>query len=141
MPRHSRGRRAAPDGSDPELFFFASETDSDSDSDSYSERRRHRRKDAQLCAQVQRAIDDALACELDDELLAGLWVVRVEPAPDVSLLRVWLARGPDRAPFDVDDVLARLAAAHGVLRAEVAAAIHRKRVPALTFALEPEGEP
>jgi ribosome-binding factor A len=133
MPRHSRGRRAAPDGSDPELFFFASETETDTDSD--SARRRHGRKDAQLCAQVQRAIEDALACELDDERLAGLWVVRVEPAPDLSLLRVWLACAPDRGSPEPALVLARLAAAQGVLRAEVAAAIHRKRVPALTFAL------
>lgn len=131
MPRHSRGRRAAPYCSDPELFF------SDSDSESRSDRAKHARKDAQLCAQVQRAIEDALASELDDALLADLWVVRVEPAPDLSQLRVWIAcsrehAGDHAAP---EQILARLAASSGVLRAEVAAVIHRKRVPGLTFAL------
>ena len=129
MPRHSRGRRAASDGfdsdPDPDLFF----------SDSESERKRSTRKDAQLCAQVQRAIEDALSGELDDAVLADLWVVRVEPAPNVAHLRVWVAPARRDAAQSPEVVLAHLAAAAGLLRAEVAAAIHRKRVPELSFAL------
>lgn len=65
-------------------------------------------------------------------------VVKVEPAPNVSRLLVWVA-GP--AGSSVEMILARLSAVSGALRAEVAAAIQRKQVPHLSFSVcDAEGE-
>lgn len=128
--RDPRGRRAAHDGIDPDVFFEE------------SVRKSGRRKDFQLCAQVQEAIASALAAELGDPLLRELWVVRVEPAPTASQLLVWVALPPEaRALADAEAVLARLSKVEGMLRAEVAGAIHRKRVPTLSYAVAAEEEP
>jgi ribosome-binding factor A len=72
-----------------------------------------------------------------DEDFSSLDVVRVEPAPDASRLRVRLQsfdEGVDR-----ERVLARLAAARGRLRAELAAHLVRRRVPDLVFAFDDAG--
>ena len=122
--RHSRGQRATHDRTDPDFFF------------SDSKRKQNHRKDFQLCGQVQRAIATALSAELDDPLLSELWVVQVEPAPTASQLLVWVAAPHDsELTVSPEVILARLARVAGVLRAEVAAAIHRKRVPTLTYAV------
>jgi ribosome-binding factor A len=100
---------------------------------------RHSRDDSddprsrQLCRQVQRRLDLALA-ELDDPLLQGLWIQSVVQAPGGRALLVEVV-----VP-DVDAVaptLARLDAAKGHLRCEVAAAISRKRTPHLQFVVVP----
>src|SRR5262245_47199045 len=49
--------------------------------------RRADRKERQLCRQVQEAIGEALSA-LDDEVLSGVWICAVEPAPDASRLAV-----------------------------------------------------
>jgi len=128
--RNSRGRRASHESVDPDVFFEE------------SARKSSRRKDFQLCAQVQEAIASALAAELEDPLLRELWVVRVEPSPTASQLLVWVAlpRGA-RTLADAETVLARLSKVEGLLRAEVASAIHRKRVPTLRYAVAAEPEP
>jgi len=130
--KHPRGPAAAHDGIDPDFFF------------SDSKRKQHRRKDFQLCGQVQQAISDVLS-ELDDPLLVEVWVARVEPAPDASHLLVWLdvsRLASEGAPAHTGDILARVERIAPRLRAEVAAAIHRKRVPGLSYALAPaEGQP
>lgn len=118
--RSSRGRGAAHDRTDPDVFFGE------------SSRRQRARKDYQLCGQVQRALGEALAADFDDEVLNQLWVVRVEPAPTVSRLLVWVAGPPDVSP---DEMIERLSRVAGALRVEVGAAIHRKRVPQLRFAV------
>ncbi|HJL04894.1 MAG TPA: ribosome-binding factor A [Polyangiaceae bacterium LLY-WYZ-15_(1-7)] len=92
-----------------------------------------RRKDLQLCAQVRRTLDLALA-EASDERLLGAWVREVLPNPDVGRLRVVVEVGPE---VDPDEVLGLLNAAQGHLRAEVAGAIHRKRTPDLMFQVVP----
>lgn len=125
--RDSRRQRTAHDGTDPDIFFGE------------SRRKQSTRKDRQLCGQVQQAIGLALAAELDDELLNELWVVRVEPAPTVSQLLVWVS-GP--LGTRADEITQRLYAVAPVLRREVAASISRKRVPTLSFAVcEQEVEP
>ncbi|MDH5674327.1 MAG: ribosome-binding factor A [Myxococcales bacterium] len=126
MPRkHSRGQRAAHDRTDPDLFFGE------------SKRKQNRRKDHQLCGQVQRALSEALGADFGDDVLNQLWVVRVEPAPTASRLLVWVAGPPDVAP---DVIIERLGRISGLLRTEVAAAIARKRVPHLLYAIH-TGEP
>ncbi|WP_437291509.1 ribosome-binding factor A [Sorangium sp. So ce406] len=100
--------------------------------------RKTQRKERQLCRQVQEAVSDALAT-LHDDVLQGVWVMSVEPAPDASRLAVVVQVGPGTPP---DVVAARLEKVSGYVRAEVAGAITRKRAPTLAFqVLPPEGEP
>ncbi|MDD9940874.1 MAG: ribosome-binding factor A [Myxococcales bacterium] len=118
--KHSRGRGAGHDRTDADLFFGE------------STKKQHKRKDYQLCGQVQRALSEALLADFGDEVLNQLWVVQVDPAPTASRLLVWVA-GPPGVAADV--ILERLQRVSGALRTEVAAAIHRKRVPHLLFAI------
>lgn len=87
-----------------------------------------------LCRQVQRRLDLALA-ELDDPLLQGLWIQSVVQEPGGRALLVEVVV-PDVSM--VAPTLARLEAARGHLRSEVAAAIHRKRTPHLQFVVVPQ---
>jgi ribosome-binding factor A len=118
--RHSRGREPAHDDTDPDAFF------------SESRIRQTRRKDRQLCGQVQRAVSSALSANFNDDVLNELWVVKVEPAPTVSRLMIWVA-GPRGSSAEL--ILTRLLGVAGALRAEVAVAICRKQVPTLSFAI------
>ena len=116
------------DGVDPRTFFRD------------PSRRRTNRKALQLCAQVARTLGEVLAWESGDDLLRDLTVESVQPAPDSSrlLVTVRLHAAPGTVP--ADRVLEHLNRAQGKLRAEVAAAIHRKRVPELTFRVATRGE-
>jgi ribosome-binding factor A len=90
------------------------------------------RKALQLCRQVERTLSVLLTGACGDEVLRDLLVQSVIPAPDSSRLLVTLSRTrPDAV--SADDVLAHLKHAHGLLRNEVAAAIHRRKTPELTF--------
>jgi ribosome-binding factor A len=109
------------DGADPRIYFRKrSET-------------KLNRKALQLCSEVARVLSYVLAWELGDELLSSLCVESVVPAPDSSrlLVTVSVAAPPDANL--IEEVLARLRQITGRLRAEVATAIHRRRVPELTF--------
>lgn len=88
----------------------------------------------QLCRQVQRRLDLALA-ELDDPVLQGLWISSVVQEPGGRALLVEVVV-PDLEA--VARTYARLEAARGHLRCEVAAAIHRKRTPPLQFVVVPQ---
>jgi ribosome-binding factor A len=92
-------------------------------------RRRHH-KTMQLCRQVQRALSLSLSGECDDDVLRSVYVEAVEPAPDASrvLVRLIVPRGI--AP---SQVLGRIERFRAKLRADVAAAITRKRAPELAF--------
>lgn len=87
------------------------------------------RKALQLCAQVARTLAGVLA-ECGDDVLRELAVESVVPAPNAARLLVTLA---PPAGVDPERVLTSLHAAHGKLRAEVAAAVHRRRAPDLLF--------
>ncbi len=90
---------------------------------------RRERKERQLCRQVHEALGYALPA-LRDEVLRDLWVISVEPAPDGARLCA-MVEAPRGAA--VEDVMARLDRAAGLLRTEVAQAITRKRTPTLAF--------
>src|SRR5579859_5871271 len=90
------------------------------------------RKALQLCRQVERTLGTVLAGGCGDAMLRDLLVVSVLPAPDSTRLLVTLSRSSSD-PAGTGEVLARLQRAHGLLRSEVAAAIHRRKVPELTF--------
>lgn len=102
--------------------------------------RKLERKERQLCRQVQEAVSEALA-GIEDDVLLDVWVSAVEPAPDAGRLAVIVEAPKGVSP---DEVLTRLEKFAGFLRAEVASAITRKRVPTLTFRVlvsEVGGEP
>ena len=98
-----------------------------------SSRRVHNRKALQLCAEVMRTLNEVLACETGDDLLRDLLVVSVVPAPDAMHLMVTLIPSSTASSVDRQRVLERLDQAAGLLRAEVAAAIHRRKTPELVF--------
>jgi len=102
----------------------------------HGDRRRHY-KTMQLCRQVQRALSLSLSGECDDEVLRSVYVEAVEPAPDASrvLVRLIVPRGVAPA-----EVLNRVERFRPKLRADVAAAITRKRAPELTFVPVAAGE-
>ena len=94
-----------------------------------TENRKHEHKARQLCRQVQRALNLSLG-DCGDDVLRDLYVADVTPTLGSSHLVVHV-----NVPsgVDVPDVLARLDRVSGLLRAEVARAITRKRAPELTF--------
>src|SRR5260370_13067194 len=97
-------------------------------------RKKGGRKTQQLCAQVAKALSYALAGVCNDDVLRDLGVVAVQPAPDESRLLVTV--GPNLpGPCDPTQVLHHLHQALAKLRSEVAASIHRKKVPELTFSV------
>ena len=93
------------------------------------------RKSLQLCEQVAQTLSLVLASEFDDEVLRDLTVSEVVPAPDASHLLVTLTLSPSAEAHGIAEVLARLEAHSVRLRAEIASAIHRRRVPQLTYRL------
>jgi hypothetical protein len=95
-----------------------------------------RRKTLQLCRQVQRALNYALG-ECGDDLLTGLYVMSIEPAPSASRLLVTVQPLDEGA--DPIDILQHVGFVMGQLRSDVAASIHRKKVPELMFHCEPFG--
>jgi len=98
--------------------------------------RRPGRKALQLCKQVSHVLTYLLG-ECRDEVLQSLYVDRVEPAPDDKRLLVTVQLPADAPP--PDNVLARLFNQIGFFRSEIAAEIHRKRVPELAFRCIPHG--
>lgn len=91
------------------------------------------RKVKQLCREVHRTVSEILSGEVADDRIAGLLVDSVEPAPDASRLAVVLLL--PRGEKDADGILERLNRLKGFCRAEIAAAIQRKRTPEIVFQL------
>ncbi len=99
--------------------------------DSSGAGRRPGRKTLQLCGQVAETLSGVLA-EQADEVLRNLMVVSVTPAGSGRLL-VRVAPSLSAAARDAATILQRLAEAHGRLRSEVAASVHRRKAPDLLF--------
>ena len=90
------------------------------------------RKTLQLCAQVERALTLALA-GCGDDVLQGVMIESVRPGPDGAILAVTILLPGGPGARGAHEVLAALERARGLLRSEIAAAIHRQRVPELAF--------
>ncbi len=90
------------------------------------------RKALQLCRQVAEALN-AVFAGCADAVLNGLQVMSVEPAPHSGRLLVTVAAAPSAAERDAAVVGEHLQRAAGLLRSEVAAAIHRRKTPELAF--------
>jgi len=91
----------------------------------------------QLCKQVAHTLHLALGALPDADALAGVIVQAVEPAPNAGRLRVTFAVADPRQIPEVSAVVERHA---GRLRAEMAAAITRRRAPELVFAVVAGGD-
>jgi ribosome-binding factor A len=93
------------------------------------------RKALQLCAQVAETLSFVLAGECDDDLLRELCVESVVPAPTSARMLVTLSLAGLGTEVPRDEVEQRLQRVRLRLRAEVASAIHRRKVPDLLFNL------
>jgi ribosome-binding factor A len=91
------------------------------------------RKTLQLCSQVADTLSQVLSGECGDQVLQGLQLVAVRPAPNAAQLLVLVTSSPTEPALDPAAVLKQLSAASGRLRMEVAGAIVRKRAPKLVF--------
>jgi ribosome-binding factor A len=96
--------------------------------------RRPGRKTLQLCSQVAETLAGVLA-EQADEVLRDLVVVRVTPAGSGRMLAT-VTPASSAAVRDTAVVLSHLANAHGLLRSEVAHAVHRRKAPDLIFQVQ-----
>lgn len=90
------------------------------------------RKDLQLCKQVQRTLQLTLG-DFGDEVLSGLIVEAVVPAPNAAQLLVMVQPLLPSDSVTIDETLRRLHARVGQLRNEIARAINRKKTPQLIF--------
>ncbi len=93
--------------------------------------RRAEHKARQLCRQVQRALNLALAERGSDPSLEQLYVDDVTPAPGCGHLLVHFVAPAGQS---LPDALASLRREAPRLRAQVARAISRKQAPELSFA-------
>ena len=118
------GKRGPGDGKDPRY-----------DRPVHGPRVKVPRKTLQLCGQVAQTVEVVLA-EQPDDVLRNLHVIRAEPAPDESRVLVTVGPLTPDALFDPGAVIAHLHAATVRLRTEVAAAITRRKAPALAFQVE-----
>jgi ribosome-binding factor A len=116
------------DGADPKTFFQK------------GSRRRTNRKTLQLCGEIARTLRQILAWESGDELLRGLTVTAVEPAPDSTRVLVTVTHEAAGETADAHLIVERLRSRRGWLRSEIAAVIHRKQVPDLVFRVLATGE-
>ena len=91
------------------------------------------RKALQLCGQVTRTLAGVLSGECNDDVLRDLLVESVVPAPNSSRLLVTVSSSGLGPVPDAGQVLRHLERVRGKLRGEVAAAIHRRKAPDLTF--------
>ena len=89
------------------------------------------RKALQLCGQVADTLALVLS-ECGDEVLRNLQVISVMPAPTSVRLLVTVARAAG-ATESARQIAEHLERARGRLRIELAAAIHRRKTPDLTF--------
>jgi len=123
------GKIGEDDGVDPRQFFDR------------RSRRRVDRKAYQLCRQVSDTLNFVLSGDTGDDVLRGLYVESVDPAPDASRLLVSVAPLDRNDPTPVDVYLTKLAAVSGKLRSEVAASISRRKTPELAFRVIPPDDP
>jgi len=90
------------------------------------------RKTLQLCGQVSRTLAGVLAgCA--DGVLRELEVVSVSPAAGAGRLLVTLRPAASAGTLDPEEIRRHVAGAEGLLRNEVAAAVHRRKAPELVW--------
>ena len=124
MSKHNRGEGSSV--VDPDFAEALEEDSSERD----SARRQAEHKTRQLCRQVQRALNLALAERGLDLGLEELYVDEVTPSAGYGRLFVHFVAPPS---LSLPDVLVSLGRMAPRLREEVARAISRKHAPELSF--------
>lgn len=97
------------------------------------------RKTLQLCKQIEHTLSYVLSGETEDDLIRELYVVSVDPAPNASHLLVTVASLNRASDIDPAETMARLHKFAPMIREEVAASIHRRYVPELSFRIALQG--
>ena len=95
-------------------------------------KRPNQAREQQLCHQAWHALDAAIACDCDAPELRDAEVIDVAPGRGIHMLVARIAIR-DTSPEALDATHRALNEHLGTLRAAIAAAIHRKRVPTLRF--------
>lgn len=90
----------------------------------------------QLCKQIRIALGEALACDCADPAFEDIQVIDVRMSSGTTALEV-IAVAPRQDTSLLRDIEERLQKAEGLLRAGIAGAINRKRLPRLKFRLVP----
>jgi ribosome-binding factor A len=93
--------------------------------------RKGKRKLLQLCKEAERTLSAVLAGECGDDLLRDLAILSVVPFPHAGRLLVTVDL--PTPGVSAEKIKVHLARATGMLRAAVAAAVRRRRVPELVF--------
>lgn len=93
----------------------------------------HDRRTLQMCGEVRRTLDLVLSGECDDDVLRGIYVQSVVPAPDAAHLLVTVTPLDPRDDTPPQTILKHLQVFAGRLRTSVAEAINRRRAPDLMF--------
>jgi len=114
--------RGAEDGADPRTYFRTVSNP-------------NRARAVQLAGQVRRTLELVMAGESHEPALLDLKVLAVEPAPDSTHFVVVVT-----GDVAESDALSALGRAASWLRTEVAAAVHRRKAPLLTFRFIPGTE-
>ncbi|QDU93075.1 ribosome-binding factor A [Lignipirellula cremea] len=94
------------------------------------------RKTLQLCRQIEKALSYAFSL-CNNELVSGLQVDEVVPAPNAARLMVFVSSLD--AGVTPTDALAALHEAAPQLRTEVAASINRSKTPDLIYQFQASG--
>ncbi len=105
------------DGIDPKQWF-------------HSEAPKRGRKGLQLCGQIREALYWVLGSQAGDDWLAHLEVHSVQPLGNTSQILITLVAPED---IEIEHATGKVQAASRAIRAEIAAAIHRRKVPDLFF--------
>jgi ribosome-binding factor A len=90
------------------------------------------RKALLLCAEAERTLAAVLA-GCGDDVLRNLLVASVKPAPTSARLLASVYSAAPMEGVNAAAIILRLERAKGMLRTEVAAALHRRRAPDLIF--------
>lgn len=102
-------------------------------------KRRH--KDMQLCKRAKRTADLVFAGETLNQLLRELVVDRVELSANGNQLLMTVLVEPNLPPEQTVSIADALTHVKGYVRAAVAQAIERKRVPAIRFRIAHSDNP
>ena len=88
-----------------------------------------------LCSQVMRTLNVSLSTEGRHDLLQGLSVDTVQPAPNASRLLVSVSTIKPLHQEECEELRQLLKQMKGLFREELAIVLHRKHVPDLIFQL------
>ena len=108
------------DGIDPRTYFKSKRN------------RKENRKTKQLCQQVARTLNLCIN-DCNDPIVQSMFLVGVVPAPDSSCLLIHVEC--DIEEFDHSAAMMAIRSQTARLQFEISRAIHRKRVPNLTFSV------